>query len=201
MMSKQIVAVFDFDGTLISGLPSRLLFIKHLVGLPKLLGGLLLALPYFFHKKIRSRTRSDDDWLDQLFLVGWSRDELEHQAALFVEKSVVNKVRPIALERLQFHQRQGHICILISGAFELYLKVLAEKYTIQHVIGSELEFDKQNISTGHIVNGYCLGKEKVSRLSVLLAERKKYIIYAYGDSQHDKVLLDYADYGFYRTFE
>ncbi len=42
--------------------------------------------------------------------------------------------------------------------------------------------------------------ERVRRLEAIIGELKQYCIYAYGDSQGDRELLQVADFPYYRPF-
>lgn len=198
-MSKEIIAVFDFDGTLTTGMSSRLLFLKQLVGLPNLLRGLL----YSQLQRINLvSSQGDGDYLDTLFLKGRDKDDLSEQALIFLQRVLLKKLRQEALRRLDFHQQQGHTCILVSGAWDIYLKPLAQQYDFNQLICTELEFDPvNNKSTGRMKNPYCMGQYKVDEFKKVYADRRNYILYAYGDSSHDLALLNYADYAFYKCFQ
>ncbi len=201
-MNKQVIAAFDFDGTLTRGSHSRLLFLRHLVGLPNLIKK---STALFILKQINrfwSLKAYDIQNLDRLLLTGFDKQILEQYAKEFVE-SVLNKiVRQEAIERLQFHQQQNHNCLLISGAWDIYLKLWAKQYNFDRVICTELDFDSiTNKSTGLMQHPYCVGDEKLYRFKKIYQNREQYILYAYGDSIHDLPLLDYSDYAFYRKFE
>ncbi len=198
-MDEQIIAVFDFDGTLTIGAPSRLLFLKQLVGVPRLVGGLLSR---YYNNSLLGKPVGNADYLDHLFLKGITKQELEQQAAVFLRQVLIKKLRKEAIERLHFHQQQGHTCIVVSGGWDIYLKPWAEEYEIKQLICTELEFDPvHHQSTGQMLHNYCIGSEKLKRFKELYANRNEYILYAYGDSHQDLELLNYADYPFYKCFQ
>lgn len=199
-MSKEIIAAFDFDGTLTTGMPSRILFLKHLVGLPKMLGSVMFCMARTELSGFKSGQVSWHDDLDYFLLKGRDKDELNEQALFFMQRVLINKLRKEALERLDFHQQQGHTCVIVSGAWDIYLKPLAQQYNFKHLICTELEFDPSNKSTGYMRNDYCLGIQKLDGFKKQYANRNDYILYAYGDSVNDLALLNYADHAFYRCF-
>ncbi len=200
-MDKEVLALFDFDGTLTTGLPSRLLFLNYLAGLPKMLSSLMSSIAYSSRKQ-SGECVSWHHYLDALILKGRDRQELNEQAMQFIEQVLIKKLRKEAIERLNFHQQQGHRCILISGAWDIYLEPLAKQYEFQQVICTELEFDAtSNKSTGRMRNNYCTGQQKVAEFKKRYAARENYELYAYGDSVHDMALLNYADHAFYRCFK
>ncbi|ASQ45612.1 HAD-IB family hydrolase [Legionella clemsonensis] len=201
-MTKETIAIFDFDGTLTMGKSSRLMFFKHLVGLPMLCGGLFLEYCQHGLSKIKLLQENPKGfYLDKWLLVGFTQEELQRQAENFIAKKLTNHIRQEALERLCFHQQEGHNCMIISGALDIYLKPWAKQYNVKEVICTEIEFDPvTGKSTGRMLNPYCLGQEKVKQFEKLYANRNDYIIYAYGDSFHDFELLKYADHAFYKCF-
>ncbi|KTC78001.1 HAD-IB family hydrolase [Legionella brunensis] len=201
-MTKKIIAIFDFDGTLTTGASSRLMFFRQLAGLPKLLSGLFIE--YCHHGLSKLQFTQDlprGAYLDSLLLTGLTREELQTQAQHFISHILARYLRHEAIKRLNFHQDNGHNCMIISGALDIYLKPWAKQYNVEQVICTELEFDSETgESTGRMRNTYCLGQRKVEQFEKIYANRDDYIIYAYGDSTHDLELLNYADHAFYRTF-
>ena len=69
--------------------------------------------------------------------------------------------------------------------------------------GTHLEVKDGKI-TGIIEGHNCYGEEKVNRIKEYMQandiERAEYYIYAYGDSQGDKQMMEYADESFYKPF-
>ena len=69
--------------------------------------------------------------------------------------------------------------------------------------GTHLEVKDGKI-TGIIEGRNCYGEEKVKRIKEYMQandmERAEYYIYAYGDSQGDKQMMEYADESFYKPF-
>lgn len=201
-MNKEILALFDFDGTLTTGLPSRLLFLNYLAGLPKMLSSLVSSIAYSTKKQSEQERLSWHNYLDSLILKGRDKQDLDKQALQFIDQVLIKKLRKEAMERLEFHQQQGHRCILISGGWDIYLEPLAKQYQFHHLICTELEYDaRSNKSTGRMRNKYCTGQQKVDEFIKQYRTRENYELYAYGDSVHDKALLNYADHAFYRCFE
>ncbi|CAM4460082.1 MAG: hypothetical protein LEGION0403_FIIPPAGN_01328 [Legionella sp.] len=201
-MNKEILALFDFDGTLTTGLPSRLLFLNYLAGLPKMLSSLVSSIAYSTKKQSEQERLSWHNYLDSLILKGRDKQDLDKQALQFIDQVLIKKLRKEAMARLEFHQQQGHRCILISGGWDIYLEPLAKQYQFHHLICTELEYDaRSNKSTGRMRNKYCTGQQKVDEFIKQYRTRENYELYAYGDSVHDKALLNYADHAFYRCFE
>lgn len=88
---------------------------------------------------------------------------------------------------------------MVSASLDLYLQPIADA----------LGFDKPpctNVSTNHhVFNGElqgrnCRGAEKVSRLQALLGDLASVEIYAYGDSNGDREMLEVANHPHFRLF-
>jgi len=123
------------------------------------------------------------------------REEGERFAALVLP----GLLRHEALQRLAWHQRQGHHCVAISASLELYVRPWAIKAGFDDVIATRLEMRDDGCTTGKLSGANCFGIEKVRRLETLLGPREAYSLYAYGDSRGDRELLSSADYAYYRT--
>lgn len=196
-----IIAAFDFDGTLTSGLPSRLQFLNYVAGSSKLAYGLLNAYSRTLFGYCIKRQINPEVMLDHLLLSGLKKHELETLAQLFFERVLIKKMRPEALKCLERHQKQNHTCVVISGAWDIYLSKVTQYYGFQKLICTELEFNEQNNTcTGKTKNGYCVGQQKLDSFQNNFPHRTEFTLYAYGDSKHDLPLLNYADYAFYKRF-
>ena len=62
-------------------------------------------------------------------------------------------------------------------------------------IGTKVEVDPGGKLTGRFLTKNCYGPEKVNRLLEIEPDRRKYFLYAYGDSRGDKEILEFADRG------
>jgi phosphatidylglycerophosphatase C len=125
--------------------------------------------------------------------------DLEILAKKYVEHGI--QVKPEALERIKWHQAQGHRCIIVSASIETYLEPWAKAKGFSDVVSSKVETDENGRITGNLIGHNCRGLEKVKRIEKLLGPKENYLLYAYGDSKGDKEMLDFADHAFYRTFK
>ena len=67
------------------------------------------------------------------------------------------------------------------------------------LIATKLEVKNNNI-TGNFKTKNCYGEEKVTRIKKELDINKYNDIYAYGDSNGDKEMLNIATHPFYKSF-
>ncbi len=196
--NKPIVAAFDFDGTLTQHdtLPRFLLHVlgyaalaRHTLALSPILAGYSLGVIGNDVAKEKVLVRC---------LGGMTMDELRQQGESFAARVLPDLLRPEAMQRVKWHQQQGHRCVIVSASLELYVRPWAIKAGFDEVIASQLETQQDGRTTGRLHGANCFGIEKVNRLDRLLGSRQSYTVHAYGDSRGDKELLASADYAYYR---
>ena len=108
-------------------------------------------------------------------------------------------LRPEMLERLEWHQEQGHATVIISASLGVYLRPLAQRLGVDDVIGVELTANSQGVLDGGVERGVNIrGQEKVNRLrawtSAQFGEAAEFELWAYGDGSGDRELLLAADH-------
>lgn len=190
----KIVAAFDFDGTLTER-DSLLPFLIYNFGFFRTAWGLLLEAPFLlgFILGLTSRQKTKEKILTR-FLKGLAKCILEEQGQAFAEQIIPKLLKKNVYEKLQWHMKKGHCCILVSASIEIYLKPWSASVGFQHLICSNLRFDKQGLFIGQLEGLNCWGPEKERRLLELLGPRENFILYVYGDSRGDKELLALANY-------
>lgn len=194
---KPVVAVFDFDGTLTyRDTLSR--FLLHVLGYPVLIRHALALSPTLAGYGL-GIIRNDvaKEKVLMRCVGGMDMNALQQKGESFAVDVLPGLLRKIAMQRLAWHQQQGHRCIVISASLELYVRPWALKAGFDEVIATQLETQHGRV-TGRLNGANCFGIEKAQRLDRLLGTRQGYTVYAYGDSRGDKELLAYADYAYYR---
>lgn len=198
--NKAVVAAFDFDGTLTTR-DSLVPFLHYALGKKALVKGLLQLVPSFTSYLMgQSSRQSVKEAILTKFLANIALETVEEWGRAFAAQRLDDLLRPAAMQRLQWHQNQGHCCLIISAAIDPYLLPWGERHGCAAVIASQLQTDGQGALTGQLLGVNCWGPEKVKRLEKYLNRRQDYLLYAYGDSQGDADLLAYADKPFYRRF-
>lgn len=191
---KPTIAAFDFDGTL-TRCDSLVPFLFFTFGTWKTIAGLLAELPSMIAFLLNLRTRqSTKERILTRFLKGLPSPSLDKMGSDFAEKGISKILRSDSMQKLRWHQEQGHRCVLISASIDLYLKPWAASEGIPHILASQLAYDQENKATGLLQGLNCWGKEKTRRLTELLGPKENYILYAYGDSAGDRELLALADH-------
>lgn len=198
---KQIVAAFDFDGTLTyhDSLLPFLIFIAGPVNtffviarkIPLLLGFLFGCV---------SRQQVKEGILKSL-IGGVPAKLIQEKGKEFAKQEIIKLLKPEGINKLRWHQQQGHRCILVSANLDVYLQPWSLKEGFHDLLCSNLQINEKGEMTGLLEDKNCRGAEKTKRLLELLGNRKNFILYAYGDSAGDKEMLQMADYPFYRTFD
>lgn len=196
---KPVVAAFDFDGTLTTR-DTLIPFLNYHAGRLGFVRGMTRSLPVLAAYALR--LLRNDVAKEQLlinFLAGTDLPVLKQAGQLFAEGRLAALMRPEALDRLRWHQAQGHRVVVISASLDIYLEPWARTVGIDHVICTSLESDSAGRVSGCLAGNNCFGPEKLRRLLDSLGDRSGYILYAYGDSRGDRELLASADHAFYRT--
>lgn len=196
---KPVVAVFDFDGTLTTR-DTLFPFLLHVVGLTRFVSRLVRSVPALIG--YATRTLPNDVAKQRLlinYLSGMGNQELEMLGKSFANDVLPTMLRKRAMDRMQWHQKQGHSCVVISASLDVYLTPWAAQFGIDKVLCTSLETGNDGIVTGRLATKNCYGVEKCRRLEEWLGTRSDFCIYAYGDSRGDRELLAMADYSFYRS--
>ena len=198
MKKKSVIAFFDFDGTITYGDTFRH-FLRFSVGWPRFIFNMLTVSPYLllYLLNIVSRQKVKEKVISRFYQKMLYCD-LKVKADAFVDSELDQHLRPEALRRIAWHQKQGHRCILVSASPEVYLNIWAKNKGFSDILATRLALTKHGSILGEIKGKNCWGPEKVSRIEELLGSRKEFVFYAYGDSKGDKEMLSIADYPFYR---
>ena len=99
------------------------------------------------------------------------------------------------MNRLRWHQAQGHVVILVSASLSPYLEPLGDLLEVDAVLCTELETDGETF-TGSILGANCRGPEKVRRIQSWCDSARipmSSVRYAYGDSGGDTEMLAFVE--------
>jgi len=194
-----IAAFFDLDGTLCTEHVWRAFnryFTEH--RRRRLLANAFLVTHFslwpLYRLGLLSRARFFRLWIKHMpwFLVGLRREEGQEIFRWVTDEALIPSLRPDVAEALRQHQAEGHLVVLVSGAFEELLAVLGERLGVQHVVGTRLELNRGRYS-GQAIKP-CFGQDKVTLLTELLAKRGLEVdfsqSFSYGDSIFDVPVLE-----------
>ncbi|MBI5056273.1 MAG: HAD family hydrolase [Nitrospirae bacterium] len=197
---NNVLAFFDFDGTMIKvdSFPRFLWFCTSpSIFTQKLLRSIPVLLKYS-SGAIDNHTAKEK--IFAIFFAKAKMDVFSNNARSFSNAVIPRLVRHEAIERLRWHQKQNHQCILVSASIEEYLVPWAQAVGFSKVLATKVEVDSSCNLTGKFLGKNCNGIEKIKRIQGYIGHPGKYEIYAYGDSKGDVELLRIADHPFYKSF-
>lgn len=220
---SQVIAAFDFDGTL-TARETSLPFVIFAQGTVRTWRKVMLLSPLFgldlltaaWNEKVNSmrgvkplgsvRGRWEGNAHQRILrhcFSGIPGERLRELGRQFADREIGRFVRSAGLRRLRWHKQRGHCCVLISASLDVYLVPWGKQVGFDHVLGTQLELDQQGVVTGRIAGEPCWGHAKVRRLQSHFGPLEQYTLYAYGDSEGDRELITAADHGFlvYGDFE
>ncbi len=203
-----VVAAFDFDGTLTRG-GSVWKFLTALRGRrPVAVAGAVL-LPRLVTAALLGGHHADTA-KEALFvrtLAGLDAAEVERRAALFGLRHFARRSRVAMRARLDWHRRQGHRIVIVSASPEYYVRAVGEELGVDGVVATRLAVDARGRLTGHFDGRNCRGEQKLLRLEEWMgssppgggdgvgAHAGRPFLWAYGNSAGDRRLLEAADIG------
>mgnify|MGYP002532749165 CR=1 FL=1 len=196
MKEKRVLAVFDFDGTLVSRDTFKE-FAVFVVGWRRFLWALALSVwPIMLWKTgLITGGRAKEKLFGRLY-AGMSYGEFVRLGKEFAGQiSAIERKQVVST--LKDHINKGNEVFIVTASMPEWIAGWAASYGIDsdHVIGTMPEIGPEGFLTGKFRGRNCRGEEKVSRLSSRIGIREDCFIYAYGDSGGDSELLSYADIG------
>lgn len=110
----------------------------------------------------------------------------------FYHEYLKPNLAPHVVDKLRWHQAQGHQTVLVTGSIDYYLKPVMQDLGIDHLLCTHLETGQDGLLTGKAEGPVCVGKTKVT-LASKLAKEQGYDLahsYAYGNSHLDIPILE-----------
>lgn len=192
MSETRRVAAFDFDGTITER--------DTLLGFLVAVGGRTSVASALARNTLGMIMGArDDDARDAAkervlgeVLRGRSDQEVSEAGETYA-RLLPERFRQPTIERLRWHQTEGHETIIVSASLIYYLQPLAASLGIGDVIGVEMETDDAGIITGSLAHPNVRAEEKATRLRRHLGDGVVEI-WAYGNSSGDDALLTMADH-------
>ncbi len=197
------VAVFDFDGTLLAG--DTLLILHRLLKgrLARVIdGGRLAPGLLAWRCGALSTVRLKEQAL-RCVLTGTPPTARRRVLECSLPEALIARLRPEALERLRWHQRQGHRVVIVTASPRALVAPVADQLQVD-LIATETSNPLAHgpASPLRITSANCKGDEKVRRLRAWLgaAKRPRITLEVYGDSEGDRPLLAFSDRAHWRSF-
>jgi len=196
------LALFDFDGT-ITNQDSLMHFIRFSHGNYRFFLGLIFLSPvlikYLFGLLNNQNAKEK---VYKHYFYAWNEEKFQSLCNDYATQALPKIIRPHALEKINWHQAQGHRVIVVSASIENYLRPWCKLNDLE-LQGTKLQFSEKNGEsqfTGFFSSLNCHGVEKRNRINSLLDLQSYEYIYAYGDSQGDKEMLELANESHFKPF-
>ena len=193
------LALFDFDGTITTKgtYPGFVSFAVR--PRRKLLGGVILSPLIIGH---RAGLVSDQAIRKAISRIGFWRDEPKRLRVLgeqYANEILQNLIRPVALETIAWHKARGDRIVVVSASLDVYLEPWCRSLGVD-VICTRLETRGDRV-TGRYLHDDCCGEVKARRIRESFALTEYGTIYAYGDTEEDREMLEMAHRIFFRWQE
>jgi phosphatidylglycerophosphatase C len=205
MPGHDVVAAFDFDGTLTRG-GSVWKFLTALCGRDAVLSAGIALLPKLVRAALVGGEAADEA-KEALFvrtLAGRSGEDIAERGAAFGVAHYRRRHRTKVRARLDWHRRQGHRVVVVSASPESYVAAVAAELGVDGVVATRLEVDGDGNLTGRFEGGNCRGPKKLEGLERWMeaslgtapdGEGAHPYVWAYGNSAGDLEMLEAADIG------
>ena len=197
---KKVIAFFDFDGTIATN-DSLIAFIKHHSGNFKFYLGLIILSPVLISYKFKIIPNYiAKEKLLRYFFKNTNESEFKQISTDYSLNHIQKILRPEAFDKINWHKYQNHTIVIVSASLECWLQPWCEQNGLE-LIATKLEIKDAQI-TGNLSTKNCYGIEKVNRIKEKYDLSLYEHIYAYGDTQGDKEMLELADFDkrFYQCF-
>lgn len=193
------LALFDFDGT-ISNLDSTTLFYKSLYSnrFAFIYRHLFLCLPQFlaYHFNLTNYLPLKRKRL-QIHIGILSDDNFNRHLLKFQQVHLPSILKESAIERINWHINQGHDIWVVSASYDFLLSQWCEKMNIGLIVNKTVKNQHTCIFDGEDCNYSNKVHQILKRINI--SDYNK--IYAYGDSDGDKNMLELAHESHLNFFE
>jgi phosphatidylglycerophosphatase C len=202
---RNVVAAFDFDGTLTRG-GSVWPFLVAIGGRRSVVAAAVALIPRLLAAAVRGGHYADDakEALFRRTLGGLRAGETAERAAAFGLAHYGRRARADVRRRLEWHRARGHRLVIVSASPEYYLESVGRHLGVDAVLGTRLAVGPDGRLTGNYDGRNCRGPEKLARVRRWMKEQPRPtngsaaiadVLWAYGNSDGDSVLLAGADVG------
>ena len=187
---KKTLVLIDFDGTITKS-DSFYSFILFCVGKRRAAMGAFanLAVLLGYKLKLLSNSRAKE----QIFSYFFKNERyaaFQEKCAGFARTVIPGLLTPGAVAALAFHRDRRHRIVVVTASVENYVKpwAAANRY---ECIATQTE-TANGLMTGRFSTPNCHGEEKVNRIKAWLQLSDYQEIYAYGNEESDRPMLNLA---------
>jgi HAD superfamily hydrolase (TIGR01490 family) len=190
------LALFDFDGT-VTRKDSWTEFLRFSATPRRIAAATLLLSPVIVgYKTGLVSARRGRPLVARFAFSRTNASAIRQLGRTFASERLPGMVRRRALERIAWHRRQSDAIVVVSASLDVYLTPWCASIGVD-VICTQLE-EVDGLFTGRYLGGDCCGVEKARRISQRYDLSRYQRIYAYGDSEEDREMLELAHEKSYR---
>ena len=195
------LAVFDFDGTSISG-NSPVMLVRYLIQ-HDMLKKSVVARILLWAAAYKLRLPQNESWVRGLVFrafLGMPYEEADAFMRRFYDEKVDARFRPEADAAMAAHRAEGHVVVVVSATFEPIILRAMERHPFEHQISTRMVIDGNGHYTCTVEGLPIEGEEKIDALRRFADARygagKWELGYAYGDHHSDRSLLSAAKHAY-----
>lgn len=193
------LALFDFDGTITTRdvYPGFLSYCS-----PRWrvwLGWIVLGLPYAGLRLGLVSPKAMRLGAAWVCFFGADAAQVRARGEDYARDVIPRLLRPEAMERLEWHRQQGDTVVVVSASMDFYLVPFCREHGLELVCNHPEVVDGR--LTGKLSQSDCAGSGKVDRLQARFDLSRYRQIYAYGDSEEDRAMLELAHRRWFRWEE
>ena len=193
------LALFDFDGTITTG-DTFTPFLRFSIAPSRtILGGILVGPVLIAHRLGLISTPSTRSIVARVGFQGVPAHIVCELGRRYAAEVLPTTIEPHAIERLNWHQRQGDTVAVVSAGLDVYLSAWCGPLGVA-LICTELEV-RHGRMTGRYRHGDCSGPTKAALIQATFDLRSFETVYAYGDTLEDREMLALAHRKYYRWRE
>jgi phosphatidylglycerophosphatase C len=193
------LALFDFDGTISYG-NTFTPFLYFAADPKRIAAGRLVLAPLIAGYKLG--IVSDSTARETAVTFGFrGKREVDVRAAgaRYAREVLPAVIRPNAMEKIRWHKTQGDRVVVVSASLNMYLDEWCRELELD-VICTELDA-RNGILTGRYRHGDCIRDEKPARILRKYRLQDYPVVYAYGDSEDDRPMLNLASKRYFQWRE
>jgi HAD superfamily hydrolase (TIGR01490 family) len=193
------LALFDFDGTITFG-DTWTPFMRMAVRPSRRVTGRILVAPsYIAYRFGAAHVGRVRETAARIGFSGEPASRIRDLGRQYASQTLSRMVRPEAADRLDWHRARGDEIVVVSASLDVYLAPWCTERGLACICTTLEERDGK--LTGRCLHGDCSADEKVRRIRAQYQLTSYDEIYAYGDSDDDRPMLDIADKQYYRWHE
>ena len=192
------IAFFDFDGT-ITNRDTLWEIIRFHRGRAAMYAGIVHLLPALLRFKLKMLPAQQmKEQVLAYFFGEMPAADFTAGCESFCRERLPSLIRPLALTAIRKHQEQGHHVVVVTASAQDWVAPWCRRENIV-CLATRLEV-KNKLITGKIQDLNCNGQEKVNRIRQAYRLENFREIYAYGDSEGDRPMLELAQHRYFRSF-